>query len=111
MAGLQNASDAHLVLNTRVFSLSVLTDQDSVDIVIGCLEALNGKTWSDIGEEVESSAESEVQRNVALSNYMQACVRPKAELSIRLRTGCCKGTCEAINTVRFDYSRNNITHP
>jgi len=56
------------VLNTRVFTLGVLTDQNSVDVVVGGLEASNGPARPDVGEEVEGSAQSQVQRDVALSN-------------------------------------------
>jgi hypothetical protein len=64
---LDNTVD-HDMLNARVLSLGVLTDQHSVDIVVGCLVAGNGFAWSDVGEEVEGSAERQVERDVALSN-------------------------------------------
>lgn len=57
------------MLNTRILSLSVLSNQDGVDIVVRCLEALYGDTRSDVGEEVESSSQSQVERDVALSDY------------------------------------------
>jgi len=58
----------HHVLNARVFSLGVLADQDRVDIVIGRLEADNGSAGSHVGEEVEGSAEGQVERDVALAD-------------------------------------------
>ena len=33
--------ETHLVLNARVLSLGVFTDKDSVDVVVGSLEALD----------------------------------------------------------------------
>lgn len=51
----------HLVLDTRILSLSVLTNEHSVDIVIGSLETLDRDARSDIGEQVEGSAESQVE--------------------------------------------------
>jgi hypothetical protein len=56
------------VLDTRVFSLGVLTDQDGVDVVVGCLVASDGSAWSDVGEEVEGSTEGQVEGDVALAN-------------------------------------------
>jgi len=56
------------VLNTRVFTLGVLSDQDSVDIVVRGLVASNGAAGSQVSEEVEGSAEGKVERDVALAN-------------------------------------------
>jgi hypothetical protein len=56
------------MLDARVFSLSVLTDQDGVDVVVGCLVAGDGSAWSDVGEEVEGSAEGQVEGDVTLAN-------------------------------------------
>lgn len=56
------------MLNARVLSLSVLTDEDSVDIVIGSLEALNGQARADVREQVEGPAQRQIERNVALAN-------------------------------------------
>jgi hypothetical protein len=56
------------VLDAGVLSLGVLTDQDGVDIVVGCLVASDRSAWSDVGEEVEGTAESQVERDVALSD-------------------------------------------
>ena len=58
----------NLVLNTRVLSLSVLSDENGVHIIVGGLEALDGCTRSDVGEEVECPPESKVEGNVTLSN-------------------------------------------
>jgi hypothetical protein len=66
---LENDITTHLVLNTRVLSLGVLTDQDSVDIVVSGLVSLDGDTWADVGKERECSAEGEVHRDVTLSDW------------------------------------------
>lgn len=44
------------MLNTRILSLRVLTDKDSVHVVIGGLEALDRRARPDVGKEVECSA-------------------------------------------------------
>ena len=56
------------VLNAGVFTLGVLTDQDSVNTVIGGLVTGDGAARTDVGEEVEGTAQSQVQGNVSLAN-------------------------------------------
>lgn len=56
------------MLNARVFALGVLTDQDRVDVVVGCLVAGDGSAGADVGEEVEGSSQGQVERDVALAN-------------------------------------------
>lgn len=56
------------VLDARVFSLGVLTDENSVDTVVGGLVALDGLARTDVGEEVEGTTESQVERDVTLAN-------------------------------------------
>lgn len=56
------------VLDAGVFTLGVLTDENGVNIVIGGLEASNGAAGTQVGEQVESAAESQVQGDVALAN-------------------------------------------
>lgn len=56
------------VLNTGVFTLGVLTDENSVDVVVGGLVAGNGAARTQVGEQVESTAESQVQGDVTLAN-------------------------------------------
>ena len=58
-----------LVLDTRVLSLGVLSDEDGVDVVVSGLEPDDGRAGSDVGEQVERSSESQVERNVSLSDY------------------------------------------
>jgi hypothetical protein len=57
--GLDDAVN-NLVLDTRVLSLSVLTNENSVDVVVWGLVALDGDTGSNIGKEVESPAEGQI---------------------------------------------------
>ena len=49
------------VLDTRIFSLGVLTDEDGIYIIVRCLVAGNRFAGSEIGEEIESSAESQIE--------------------------------------------------
>ena len=65
--GLDNAVDDD-VLDARVFSLGVLTDENGVDTIVGGLVALDGLARTDVGEEVEGTAESQVERDVTLAN-------------------------------------------
>jgi hypothetical protein len=65
--GLDNTVDND-VLDARVFSLGVLTDEDSVDTVVGGLVTLDGLARTDVGEEVEGTTESQVERDVTLAN-------------------------------------------
>lgn len=64
---LHNAIDDD-VLDTRVFTLGVLTDQDGVDVVVRGLVASDGSAGTNVGEQVEGTAESKVQRNVSLAD-------------------------------------------
>jgi len=56
------------VLNTRVLSLSVFTDEDGVDVIVSSLVSLDGNTRSDVGEKGECSSECQVERDVTLSD-------------------------------------------
>lgn len=60
------------MLNTRVLSLGVFTNEDCVDIVVGSLIALDGDARADVREQLESSAKGQVERNMALSNWMKS---------------------------------------
>jgi hypothetical protein len=77
-----DAPPAHLVLDTRVFSLGVLTDEDGVDVVVRRLETLDGNARADVGEEGEGSSEGEVERDVAFADCAGS-VR-----FVRWRTAC-----------------------
>jgi hypothetical protein len=46
----------HLVLDTRVLSLGVLTNENSVDVIVSSLVSLDGNTRSDVGEKGECSS-------------------------------------------------------
>lgn len=56
------------VLDARVFTLGVLTDQDRVNAVVGGLEAGHGAAGTEVGEKVEGTAQSQVEGDVALAN-------------------------------------------
>lgn len=48
------------VLNPGVFTLSVLTDENSVDSIVRCLEAGDRAAGTEVSEEVEGTTESQV---------------------------------------------------
>ena len=58
----------HNVLDARVLALRVLSDQDGVDVVVCRLVASDGAAWPQVGEEVESSPEGEVEGDVSLAD-------------------------------------------
>lgn len=65
--GLDNTVDNH-VFNARIFTLGVFSNQNRVDIVVGGFESSDRSAWSQIGEEVESSAKSKIEGDVTLTN-------------------------------------------
>jgi hypothetical protein len=65
--GLDDAIDDD-VLDARVLALGVLTDEDGVDVVVGGLIAGNGLARAQVGEEVEGTAEGQVERDVTLAD-------------------------------------------
>ena len=56
------------MLNARVLSFGVLTDENGVDIVVRGLEAGNRDAGADIGEKVEGPTESEVEGDMSLAD-------------------------------------------
>lgn len=64
---LHNTID-HDMLNTRVFSLGVLTNQNSVHVVVRGLVAGNRSAGPHVGEEVEGPAERQVERDMTLAD-------------------------------------------
>lgn len=58
----------NVVLDTRVFSLGILSDQNGVDAVVGGLVANDGFARTDVGEEVEGTTEGEVEGNMTLAD-------------------------------------------
>lgn len=56
------------MLDTRVFTLGVLANQNSVNAIVWGFVSGDRATWTDVGEEVESAAKSQIERDVALSN-------------------------------------------
>ena len=62
---------ADLMLNTRVLSFRVFTDENGIDIIIWCLVPRDGNAWPNVGEKVESPSEGQIEGNVTLSNCPQ----------------------------------------
>lgn len=58
----------YLVLDTRVFTLSIFTNEDSVNIVIRRLVALYRNARPDIGKQVERSTKCQIKGDVTLSD-------------------------------------------
>jgi hypothetical protein len=58
--GLNDAID-DLVLDTRVFALSVLSNEDGVDVVVGRLVTLDGHARSNVCKEIEGTSEGQVE--------------------------------------------------
>lgn len=56
------------VLDTRVLSLGVLTDENCVDIIIRSLVTGDRAAGTDVGEKVEGTTKSQVERDVTLSD-------------------------------------------
>ena len=57
------------MLDTRILSLRVFTNQNSVDIIVWRLVPRDGNAWPNVGEKVESSPKGQVEGNVALSDF------------------------------------------
>lgn len=79
------------VLNARVLALGVLSDQDGVDVIVRGLEAGDGTARSQIGKEVEGTAQSQIERDVALANRGLDSARGSASCrraAIRAGAGC-----------------------
>jgi hypothetical protein len=58
----------HLVLDSRVFSLGILANKNGVNVVIEGLVARDRAARTDVGEEVESSTEGQIEGNMSLSD-------------------------------------------
>ena len=56
------------MLDTRVFALSVLSNEHGVNIIIGRWVALDGCAGSNICKEVEGTSEGQVEGYVAFAN-------------------------------------------
>lgn len=62
---------SYLVFNTRIFTLGILTDENSVDIVVGRFEALDRGTRTNIGKKIERSTERQVEGDMAFANLVE----------------------------------------
>lgn len=61
------------MFNAGIFSLSVFSDKDSVDIVVGCFVTSNRLARSDVGKEVECAAQRKVQGNMPFADRRLTC--------------------------------------
>lgn len=64
----QKLADTNLMLDTRVLSLCVFTDENRVDIVVWSFVSGNGNARPNVGEKVESPPECQIEGNMTLSN-------------------------------------------
>lgn len=58
----------YLVLNTRVFTLGIFSNQNTVDVLVWSLEAFNRLAWSNVGVETECPSQGQVERDVTFSD-------------------------------------------
>jgi hypothetical protein len=56
------------MLNSRVFTLSIFSDQNCINIIIKGFVTCNRAARSNISKKIESIAESEIQRYIAFSD-------------------------------------------
>ena len=56
------------MLYTRVFSFSVLPNEDGINIVVGRFVAGDGLAGTNIGEEVEGSTKGKIERDVSFTD-------------------------------------------
>lgn len=59
---------SYLVLNTGIFTFSVFTNEDSINILVRGLVTFDGATRTNVGIQVEGTTEGQVERNVTLTN-------------------------------------------
>ena len=57
------------MLDTRILSFSVLSDQNGINVVIWGLVSSDRSARSDVGEEIECSAEGQVEGDMAFTNW------------------------------------------
>ena len=56
------------MFQTRIFSFCVLPDGHQIHVFVGSVDALDGLAGSDIGEEVQSFPEGDVERSESLAD-------------------------------------------
>lgn len=56
------------MLDTRVLSLGVLTDENGVDVVVSSLVTVDGNTWANVCEKGKGTTKSQVERDVTLAD-------------------------------------------
>lgn len=65
---LEIALRTNFVFNSRIFSFRVFANKNGIDVVIGSFEAFDGHTRADVGEEIKSTTQSQIKRDVSLAN-------------------------------------------
>ena len=94
----------HLMLNTRVLALRVLTNEHRVEVVVGSLEALDGHTRTHICEQVERPAKRQVERDVTLANYtMYVSNSAHRQSNANYALGVARGLLSATVFLRTDW--------
>lgn len=85
---LDDAVDNYM-LDTGVFTFRIFSDEDRVNVVVWGFVASDRAAGTDVCEEIECSAEGEIERDVAFANgclrNLSARVCRRYELYIRLR--------------------------
>ena len=85
------------MFDTRVFTLRVFTDQNSVDVVVWCLETLDRDTRTNVGKKIERPTECQVEGDMTLADLVQI-VNFCTQIIIKCElTWCCQGTLKKLN--------------
>jgi len=64
----KKSAGTNLVLNPRIFSFRVFTNENGVDVIVWCLVPGDRNAWADVGKKVESPSKGQVERNMTLSD-------------------------------------------
>jgi hypothetical protein len=65
----QKPAGTDLVLNTRIFSFRIFTNENGVDVIVRCLVPRDRNARANVGEKVESPSKSQIERNMTLSDF------------------------------------------
>jgi hypothetical protein len=99
----------YLVLDTRVFALSVLTDENGVHVIVCSLVALNGNARTNVGEQVEGAAEGKVEGDMALADYMIISVTNAVQDGELNKLGVAKGPNIQFSVLRYSIIQGKLT--
>ena len=67
---IKKPAGANLVLNARIFSFRIFTNENGINVVVWCLVPGNRNAWANVGEKVESPSKGQVERNMTLSDCL-----------------------------------------